>query len=239
LVPLISCSSDQLFLEDGTKKGWFSRIDKFPEAAAWPKGALTETTVAAGRVPYVLLWNTNDIPQGLKGWTDVLDPKLKGKVLISDPRVVTEANGFYVLMRRIYGDDFIRKLGTQLGGVSPSANPGAEQIAAGADDAYVPGSFQTYTDLKAKGAPLAIAIVSPTAGSSFNATLVSKAPHPHVAELLLRYIMTPVGQTAYNAGAFSVLPNVPQTTRLPEMEIISGEEIARQRPEIIQLLGLH
>jgi iron(III) transport system substrate-binding protein len=231
-------SSDPVFPKDAIKKGWLLRPDDLPNTQTWPKDDTKDGLVSLGLNPYTLTWNTALVPNGLKDWKEMNDPKWRGKVLAGDPRVLASARLWYVAIRRKYGDDFLKELGSHAT-FSPSAVPGLQQLAAGAVAIYAPSTYLNVTGLIEKGAPIKFALIDPVVVSVPWAAVVAKAPHPNAGRLVLNYIMSMEGQQAYNEDGFSVLPNVPKTKTVPggtaDIDPNDGE---KQLPELLSLLKL-
>jgi iron(III) transport system substrate-binding protein len=146
-------------------------------------------------------------------------------------------NAWYVVVRKAYGDDFMRKIGANAR-FSPSVVPGLQQVAAGSAAIYVPSAHQVHVELAAKGAPIEEAFLEPTVTSDNQLAIVAKAPHPNAARLLFNFILTPEGQAINNKDGFSPLPNVPGTRPAPKTETMESDEVLRQTPQIISLFGL-
>ena len=101
----------------------------------------------------------------------------------------------FVALRRKYGDEFIRTLGSHAI-YSPSAVPGMQQLSAGAVALYAPATFLNSQDVIDKGAPVKFLVSEPVVVTVPLAAVVAKAPHPNFARLLLNFMMTRDGQAA-------------------------------------------
>ena len=231
-------SGDTLFMLRCAQNGWFSRVDKVPGIDAWPSDAKNEHTVGVGYVAYSVIWNANIVRDGIKTWKDLLDPRWKGQVLLTDPRPNTVVNQWFLLLRKTFGDDYLRALGQQAA-FSPSAVPGLQQVAAGAYAIYGPGIHQAAVPLIEKGAPLGEFFPLPTFASKNMIALVATAPHPAAARLFISFLMSPEGQEINNKNGFAVLKNIPNTVPLPPLTDSNPAEAAAQTPDIIRLLGLN
>ena len=230
-------TSDFLFVKNGIEKGWFAKVGDLPAAKGWPSVAWNGSSALVSRTPYSIAWNTDLVPQGITSWEQMLDPRWKGRVGAGDPRVLASPNLWYSLMRKTYGDDFLRKLGAQAT-FMPSTVPGLQQVAAGVLAMYAPASHNTVVDLQAKGAPLKEGFLSPTVASDNWLSVVAKAPHPNVARLFLNFYMTPEMQAAANKGAFSILPNIPGTLPMPSVTETDPTQVNVEKPQLLSLLGL-
>ena len=230
-------SSDPVFPKAAIKKGWLQRVDDLPSLAAWPKDDLKEGLVSLGLNPYTLCYNKMLVPEGVTGWEALNDKKFRGKVLVGDPRVLASARNWYAAMRGKFGDDYIRELGS-LAAFSPSAVPGLQQLGAGAVAIYAPATYLNALDIIERGAPVVNLLIDPIVMSVPFGALVTKAPHPNAAKLLLNFIMSREGQELYNENGFSLLPNIPKTRTLASKADLDPEEGDRQLPDILKLLKL-
>ncbi|SFZ81882.1 iron(III) transport system substrate-binding protein [Devosia enhydra] len=230
-------STDRAFHDESGGNGRFLPVTELAGYAEWPAEAKDETSIVIGYNPYSLIWNTQLVPEGLTSWEDLIDPKWKGKVMLTDPRIGVTSNQFYKMFREIYGDDFLRKLGENAT-YSPSAVPGIQQVAAGAQAIYAPGIHQVAVGLLDKGAPLGEAFPEPTISSNNIASLVATAPHPNVAKLFVSFLMTPEAQAINNQDGWSPIEGIEGTREMPQTVDIDPEETAAEVPELLQLLGL-
>jgi iron(III) transport system substrate-binding protein len=234
----IVVSTERQFITRGIKEGWFGKPGGLPALKDWPASATNGPAVSVNYAPYSVTWNKNLVPDGIKSWQELAEPKWKGQLLMTDPRAVGPTlNAWYVVMRRTYGDEFLRKLGANAS-YSPSVVPGLQQVAAGAAAVYVPSAHQVHSELAARGAPIAEGFLQPTVTSDAQLVIAAKAPHPNLARLMYNFMITPEGQAIVNKGGFSVLPNVPDTMPVPKTEFVDPDEVERVTPEIIKLLGL-
>jgi iron(III) transport system substrate-binding protein len=231
---------DKRLLQDGFKKGWFAKIKDLPALAAWPVSGIWND-VAFNIAPdvYNLAWNTSLVTTPPNGWRDLTDPKWNGQVMLSDPRAVTgPTQGWYWLMRKAFGDDFLKALG-QNAKYSPSQVPGMQQLAAGAAAFYAPGSTSAIDQVVSKGAPVRRAVFQPTIQYESFAAIPAAAPHPAVARLFVNFWLTPEAQALYNKEGYSLLSSLPGITPLPAAELTDDDTVQRQLPEILALLGLN
>lgn len=230
-------TSNILFVSEGFAKGWFAKVGELPQSKGWPNFGWDGQSALVSRTPYSIAWNTTIIPAGLKSWEDMLHPQWQGRVGAGDPRLLANANLWYSLMRKTYGDDFLRKLGKQAQFL-PSTVPGLQQVAAGALAIYAPASHNTVFDLQGKGAPLQEGFISPTVASDNRLAVAAKAPHPNAARLFLNYFMSVEAQAAANKGGFSVLANVPGTLPMPSVTEMDAAQVNAEKPQLLALLGL-
>lgn len=230
-------STDEGFHTDSFAADKFAAVSDLDGFAEWPEAAKTDGFITIGYNPYSLVWNTDLVPDGMDSWEDLIDPDLAGMVLLTDPRAGVTSNQFYLLLRREYGDDFLRTLG-QNATFSQSAVPGMQQVAAGAQATYAPGINQVAVGLIANGAPLGQAFVEPTISSNNLASVVTEAPHPNAARLFVTFLMTDEAQAINNRMGFAPVEGIPETMEMPEIVVITPEEAMEAKPTTIELLGL-
>ncbi len=107
---------DPVFIVQGQKAGWF--VD-FPQAdmpalttldPRWfDHGAATSTISLLG-----ISYNTDQVGKDApKTWTDLLNPKWKGRLLLGDPRSVPSYMALARIWQEKYGDEFLSKLAAQ------------------------------------------------------------------------------------------------------------------------------
>ena len=150
-------------------------------------------------------WNTKLHPAGLKGYEDILDPSLKGKVGVVKPSAVPFVD-FYLYLEKNYGADYVKKLAAQNPQIYPSSLPMAQALTSGEIAAAT--FVQPLVDEKAAGAPVDWGLANPAWGSLFMGVVLSAAPHPQAGQLLANFLITPEGQAAIARKAAAVLPGV-------------------------------
>jgi iron(III) transport system substrate-binding protein len=151
--------------------------------------------------------------------------------------VAVNAMTWYSLMRKTYGDEFLRTIGKAATYV-PSAVPGAQQLAAGAAAIYAPAVHQILVGLVAKGAPIGQAFIEPTLSTDNLVSVNARAPNPAVARLLLDFALSVPGQAILNADGFSPRTGVPGTRPLPTLSEADPQATRAETPQMLALLGL-
>ena len=230
-------SSDPVFPKDAIKKGLLIYSRDLPAMEAWPKDGYLDGLVPLNVNPYVLAWNTTLVPEGLKSFEALNDPRWRGKVMVGDPRVLAAARLWYLAIIEKFGEGFVRELGKHAT-FSPSVVPGLQQVAAGAMAIYAPTILLSANDIIEKGAPVGFAIVDPIVISQSLGAIPAKAPHPNAGRLLLNYWMTHEGQAVYSKNSYTLLDNVPGAKVLPSYTKMDPDAGERELGRINNLLGL-
>lgn len=156
---------------------------------------------------YALGWNTQLVPGGLTSYSQVLDPKYKGKIGIPDAATSSVVVDFYGYLQQQAGSDFL----TKLSALSPQVFASVLQIAQNLTSGQVAVGLAVspLVTQKAAGAPVNYIVPKPAWGARFYTVVVKNSPHPAAAQLLADFLVTADGQAALAAQAASVLPNTP------------------------------
>jgi iron(III) transport system substrate-binding protein len=145
-------------------------------------------TTSAGFV--VISYNTSKVkPEDApKKWTDLLDPKWKGKISTGHPAFSGYVGTWVLEMKLLYGWDYFKKLeknkpqiGRSINDTVTALNAGEREVAAGAD-----GSTMFSAG---RGNPLSI--VYPSDGAVLiiaPSAIVKGTKHPNAARLFMEYL---------------------------------------------------
>jgi iron(III) transport system substrate-binding protein len=235
--------ADPFVLRDAARKGWLAPLADLPETANFPADAKADHWAVIGIAPHTIVLNTElvDAASAPKSWEDLLDPKWKGKLLLSDPRNNLEVADWLYTMFDAYGEEFIVKLRAQQPKYVPSILPGMQMLAAGDGAIVAPALHQSTILMQDRGAPVRDFAPDLTSGQESYAAVCAKAKSPNGARLLVNFLMTAEGQEAYCAGwAASVLPKpVPGALTLSAKHKRARYEAAlAERARLVALLGL-
>jgi iron(III) transport system substrate-binding protein len=170
-------------------------------------------------------YNTNmfkdkaQLPQGLK---DFLDPKWKGKLVLADPEVSGNTLTFLMTMLATGGLDW-----STLEGLAKQdilfvrSNPDSVRMVASGERALAPmiSSFNIMT-ARMKGQPIDYYVLRE--GSVVVRSLLgimSDAPHPNAARLLVEVMTSPQAESALSEGGvfWPAHPDAPPVTALPKL----------------------
>lgn len=139
----------------------------------------------------------------VRGYEDLLDPRLKGKILIADPTSSSSAWNNLSNILAVYGyeeDETWDYISDLLDNDIVIASSSSAPFASVEDGEYVVGL--TYEDGIAamqKGGAEKTELVYPeegTSASAFGTAVIEGAPNGELAKEVINYIMSPEGQTA-------------------------------------------
>ncbi|MFF7656126.1 extracellular solute-binding protein [Streptomyces sp. NPDC007983] len=154
-------------------------------------------------------WNTERWSKGLKGFRDLLDPKLRGgKIGILAP-FTPAVMDFYTYLEKRYGADFLDKLAQQKPRIYQAGAAMSEGLASGEIYAATQVAQAALYQAKDSGAPVNGGLARPAWAAPFYEGVLKGAKHPHAAQLLMNYIFTPAGQEIIANHTASVLPGIP------------------------------
>ena len=147
-------------------------------------------TSAAGQV--VLTYNFSKVKaeDAPKKWTDLLDPKWKGKVSTGHPGFSGYVGAWVLTMKKLYGWKYFEQLeknkpqiGRSINDTVTALNSGERLVAAGADGSTLFSAL--------RGNPLAV--IYPTDGSVLivsPSAIMKGTKHPNAARLFMEYLYT-------------------------------------------------
>ncbi len=241
---LIQLSDTAWLRATAIPKGWLVTPDtsEVPAASNWPSKyvinnvAYLQNTSIEGIGYNTDLVKGNDVP---KHWLDLLNPKWKGSINMTDPRSNNVVLSWCYLMQQTYGDSFLQKLGAQklqldAGGGGPSA------LAAGSVAIQIISSQTQIGTLAAAGAPVKVtAFDEPTIGAEEWTGIVKGSPHPNAAKLFFNFALSVPGQIAACKELCSSVLIAPGTIRLPKQyESPPIDTAIANRSKLLGLMGL-
>ena len=153
-------------------------------------------------------WNKELFPAGIKGYADMINPALSGKIGVPNPTVAALVD-FYLFLEANNGADFVAKLAALKPRIYPGALPLAQAVSSG--EIAVASYTTVLSDEQKKGAPVEWLVPQKSWGARFYGQILKTAPHPNAAQVLANYMVTPDGQAAIARTTASALPNIPGT----------------------------
>jgi len=145
---------------------------------------------------YAILTNSNLVTDPIKSWNDLLDPKYKGKILADDFRAIGGGSSFFSVTYEKFGKQFHEKLAAQNVSFTRDMREAERRVARGEFAIYLPWLLNYLPSLK--GLPVKAAI--PEEGVvylPYASSILTKAPHPNAARVLIDFMLSDEGQTIY------------------------------------------
>ncbi|MDX3905925.1 MAG: extracellular solute-binding protein [Pigmentiphaga sp.] len=167
-----------------------------PNLAKWPDYRVADKHMIWTTDLVALAYNTEQLkPQEVpKTWTELADPKWKGKFLLTDPQVADNYMGWLDAIERARGVELLRKIAGQNYKITQSGASGAQMVAAGAYLFNAPTFASFSARLIEKKAPIAIQYLQdPAVVSPRSIAIVADAPHPNAARLYLNWLLSEEG----------------------------------------------
>jgi iron(III) transport system substrate-binding protein len=171
-----------------------------------------------------LFHNTQSVsgPDVPKAWSDVLDSRFAGNIVLGSPRIAPGYSELYyaLLKHPKYGEAFFEKLAKQKPRVVQTPVLVAQSVASGEAAlgfTGLPYEAVNITD-KNPGAPIAYTYLDVVTGAYTFIAINAKARHPNAAKLFAEWMMSPAGQVAHNGDnrASSLLGDLPGTLKAPD-----------------------
>jgi iron(III) transport system substrate-binding protein len=173
-----------------------------------------------------------------KNWTDLLDPKWKGKVSIGHPAFSGYVGTWVVLMRKLYGWDYFKKLEKNAPRIGRSVNDTVTML--NAKESWVAaGPEATTLRSHDKGNPLSI--VYPTDGALLMVSpsaVPSSAPSPNAGKLYMEFLLDKeAADIQVKMHSLSVIKGItpfPGAKPVEEIKVIrpTEDEITKGIPEV-------
>jgi iron(III) transport system substrate-binding protein len=145
---------------------------------------------------YAILTNSNLVKDPIKSWNDILDPKYKGKILADDFRAIGGGSSYFSVTYEKFGKQFHEKLAQQDVAFTRDMREAERRVARGEYAIYLPWLLNYLPSLK--GLPVKAAI--PEEGVvylPYASSILTKAPHPNAARVLIDFMLSDEGQAIY------------------------------------------
>lgn len=183
-------------------------------------------TVMAYRTDLV---KPEDVP---KTWTDLLDPKYKGKLVKSHPGYSGNVMTATYALSQLLGWDYFEKLGKQNVMQVQSSTEPPKVLSQGERPIEADGNEYNIFILQDHGVP--VKPIYPAEGTSIaygNAAILAYAPHPNAAKLFYSFMFTQEAQQLNDdfGGLRSVRPDVKEKsnrTPLSQIKILDSDPSA-------------
>lgn len=145
---------------------------------------------------YAIVANSKEVPETITSWNDILNPKYKGKILADDFRAIGGGSSFFSVTYEKFGKQFHEKLAQQNVAFTRDMREAERRVARGEYAIYLPWLLNYLPSLK--GLPVKAAI--PNEGVvylPYASSVLTKAPHPNAARLLIDFMLSDEGQAIY------------------------------------------
>ncbi|MGY1550492.1 ABC transporter substrate-binding protein [Microbacterium sp. A588] len=173
-------------------------------------------------------WNTDQIPEGLTDYDDLIDPKLQGRIGVMRPTGAVVSD-YYKFLQDTYGEDYLEKLGELGARIYPTSIAISQAIASG--EIWATPYSQPLQAQKAAGAPIDWSTANNAWGGQYTGQVLASAPNPNAAQLLADFLVSPEAQAEIVMFALPVLPGIPDVAADPE-EIQLGDASAWTPAEV-------
>jgi iron(III) transport system substrate-binding protein len=212
--------ADPVFMSTASTKGWLATLSsaEIPALSTWPASGVTANQyILVGIQALGIMYNSTKLKASqVTSWQALTSKALTGNLDLVNPKGITSYLSLLQLLDKTYGDQFLRKIAAAHPALIDTGTDAAQQIVAGSRLGAFPSGPASIIGLKAQGAPIDLAVPTPTTGIEQFTAVSAKAPHPAAAELLAGYLMSQAGQEIFNKGtASSPLGNLPGTIPLP------------------------
>jgi iron(III) transport system substrate-binding protein len=178
------------------KDGWLApyRPKNLPELvdAFKPFNDPDDQFVATAAGLVLITYNTSVVAasEAPKKWTDLTDPKWKGKVSIGHPGFSGYVGTWVVQMRKMYGWDYFKKLELNKPRIGRSINDTVTMLNA-KESLVAAGPSATTLESRSKGNPLAV--VYPEDGAILMVSpsgVLKNAPAPNAGRLFMEFLLS-------------------------------------------------
>lgn len=179
------------------------------EYAFYPQGYKDEGFWAAMRVNAIgMAYDSNRITDPPESWTDLMDSRWKGRIVLKNVLTSGTAYGEYYILRELYGVEFWEKIANQDPTIYKTYGQIADGLLSGEVDIAVEfAAYKAYEYSLKKGTP--IRWINPSDGVPMvpaPLAILKEAIHPEEARLLFDFLLSEKGQnlTQRLVGTYSV-----------------------------------
>ncbi|MGV6872246.1 extracellular solute-binding protein [Pseudochelatococcus sp. B33] len=231
-------TSDAVHFNYFKRQGWLEPAvpqvvaDKWPEDERDPDGQF-----AAYRAHLAVLAYRSDLlpsEEAPKTWTDLLDPRFKGKAVKAHPGYSGTVMTSTHVLSDLLGWDYFEKLGAQSVMQVQSSTEPPKKLAQGERAVQLDGNEYNVFRLQDEGIP--IQIVYPEEGTPLavgNAAILKNSPNPNAAKLFYAFLFSQEAQQLNSdfGGLRSFHPDVKEKEgRIP----LSAIKLLHSDPEALE-----
>ncbi len=161
----------------------------------------------AGAFNRYVLENTSLVKPGeIKAFTDLLDPKWKGKMIVNDPSQSGAGNSWVALMVKAWGlektKDFMRQFVKQDPAITRDGRLLVETVAHGKYLLGIAPRVEITAEFMGLSAPIALVktVEGGNIAGSVGLSLPSHRPHPNAATVFANWLLTKEGMQTFMKG---------------------------------------
>jgi iron(III) transport system substrate-binding protein len=236
--------ADNVVLEE--HPDWFTSLAGIPNADAWPAERIKDYYVHQQTAPFVITYNTESLPTPPpEKWADLATSDAIKKGVMIDPRVANSFMAMMYFLREQGGDELLKQLGENVGGVADSSATVAQQVAAGEVALAFPNTREHTNVARSQGAPVDTVVGQPSLAVTNIYTLPKAGVNHNAAAVFLNFVLSKEGAEStclggdYQSFAYDDLPTCPKAgdnlTLVVDIYPKLNDEV---RAEISALLGL-
>ncbi len=189
----MALSMEPLIMLDEVKDGAKWRLYRIP----FMDKEKRVVTVASIRYPYICINTTLVKPNEISSFNDLLDPKWKGKMVISDPSISGTGNNWFAYMMislygREKGTEYMKKLILNQPTLLRDERLQVEWVAKGRYPILIAGKPTEVERFLSLGAPLKWVMVKeapPLSSGSLNFHAYKNAPHPNAQKVFVNWLL--------------------------------------------------
>jgi len=214
-------------------------LDGFPEEAV-----LDEFDAPIAQVVEVgFIYNTSKVEAGEvpSSWSDLNDPRWKGKYCSVDPAASVNTAHFFWLWREKAGEGALEDFGANVGRWYPNIVAMNEAVAVGECELGLNSAKFFVESAKATGAQVEFAEAPTRVPPITSVAVATAAEHPHAARLFLHYVLSEDANSVLS-GPTKGATGPWDPARLPVGDDVPApdefQKVRDSTPELTRLLGL-
>lgn len=182
--------------------------------------------------------NTNlvKLEEAPRSWSDLLNPRWKGKIMLNDPAI---SSGEYLtfvpmLNQKVIDLEYLRVLGRQDLQFTTGNVQSAEKLARG-ELPLADNSESSAAKIVREGAPVrALDLKEGAVGVSGAVMALKNSPHPNAAKVYLNWLLSPEGDLVYGQANATPPLRKSTTSYVPAGAAASGEKVIAATAQDIQ-----
>jgi len=178
-----------------------------------------DTRVPVFANAYAILVNTNLVKPAdePKSWSDLTDPKWKGKILSDDMRALGGGSVTFFVLQDKLGREFHEKFAANQPVWSRDLRASERRVARGEFPIWIPMSTNSYAALKG----LPVKLLQPQEGYpyiTYEVAILKNAPRPNAARLFMDFFLSDEAQLIHDEQGLRTVTSVSAPPGAPEAE---------------------